>query len=68
MNRMAAAPPRDLGNERISIVRLHGEACFSCGAASSRLHPAGSVTTPMPDGAREWPIVACDQHREGRTS
>lgn len=67
MNR-TAPPPSDLSNERISLVRLHGEACFYCGAANSRLHPAGSITMPVRDGAREWPIVACGRHREVRTS
>ena len=61
---LTAPPLGELCNEQVSIVRLHGEACFYCGAAHGRLHPAGSITTPVPGGTREWPVVACDQHRQ----
>lgn len=53
----------------ISIVRLHGEACWWCGAALGTLHPAGSVTTAFTEGGcREWFIVACDTHRDRRAT
>jgi len=61
----AEAPPR--GSE-ISIVRLHGEACYWCGAALGALFPAGTVETPAPGGVQVWPIVACVEHRGGKAS
>ncbi|MDT0377561.1 hypothetical protein RM572_02070 [Streptomyces sp. DSM 42041] len=64
---LTAPPPAELCNEHVSIVRLHGEACFYCGAALGRLRPAGSNTTPVPGGTREWLLVACDEHRRGST-
>ncbi len=54
------APPVDPDT---SIVRLHGEACFYCGAVHTDLYPAGSVSTPVPGGVRVWQIVACGKHR-----
>lgn len=53
-------PPAD---PRTSIVRLHGEACFYCGAVHTELYPAGAVRTSVPGGIRIWPIVACSKHR-----
>ncbi|GAA2309832.1 hypothetical protein GCM10010416_22950 [Streptomyces caniferus] len=50
----------------MSIVRLHAEACYWCGTAHSPLTPAGSVTTPVEGGVREWFIVACPQHKGRR--
>lgn len=46
----------------VSIVRLHGEACYTCGAVHAKLGPAGTVTTIVDGGEREWPIVACPEH------
>ncbi|GFE06823.1 hypothetical protein Scani_30910 [Streptomyces caniferus] len=57
------APPAD---PDVSIVRLHAEACYWCGTAHSPLTPAGSVTTPVEGGVREWFIVACPQHKGRR--
>lgn len=51
----------------VSIVRLHGEACYWCGTAHSPFTPAGTVTTPVDGGIRVWFIVACPQHRHRRS-
>ena len=58
------APPADPDT---SIARLHGEACFYCGAVHTELYPAGSVSTPVPGGVRVWQIVACRKHRPEET-
>lgn len=50
----------------VSIVRLHGEACFTCGAVHAKLTPAGTVTTIVDGTDHEWPIVACPDHVNGR--
>jgi hypothetical protein len=47
----------------VSIARLHGEACWHCGAVHTGLQPAGSVATPVEGGYRIWPVVDCLQHR-----
>lgn len=47
--------------DAVSIARLHGEACWDCGAVATTLHPAGSVTT---ENGKEWLIVKCEKHRE----
>lgn len=41
----------------VSIARLHGRACFDCGAVAKDLTPAGSVR--LPGSKRAWPIVTC---------
>jgi len=41
----------------VSIVRLHGLACFYCGAVARTLHAAGHITLPGQD--RCWPVVTC---------
>lgn len=46
-----------LVGESVSLVRLHGEACFSCGSVTATLHDAGTVT--LPGRNRLWPIVTC---------
>jgi hypothetical protein len=56
-----AVPP--VAVPETSIVRLHGEACFYCGAVHTTLHPAGTVQTPVEGGVRVWPIVACGDCR-----
>ncbi|MFH8569577.1 DUF6415 family natural product biosynthesis protein [Streptomyces sp. NPDC017993] len=61
MTATTAPPPAD---PDLSIVRLHGEACYWCGAAHGALAPAGSVTTPVEGGVCVWFIVACPQHRD----
>ncbi|AUH40475.1 hypothetical protein [Streptomyces sp. CMB-StM0423] len=44
----------------VSIVRLHGEACFHCGSVRRPLRPAGSVTVPTPGGGtKAWRVVTC---------
>jgi hypothetical protein len=61
MSEAAPAAGAPVG-EQISIARLHGEACYDCGAVHGLLVPAGTVTTPVEGGEREWPIVACPEH------
>ncbi|MEV7466088.1 hypothetical protein AB0O20_06185 [Streptomyces kronopolitis] len=65
---VATAPPDvPFADPEVSIVRLHGEACYWCGAVHSALTPAGSVATPAGEcGVRIWFIVACPQHRDRR--
>jgi hypothetical protein len=42
----------------VSIARLHGEACWHCGAVTRSLTPVGEIV--LADGpAHEWPIVSC---------
>lgn len=41
----------------MSIARLHGEACFHCGAVGKTLHAAGHIT--LVGGTRVWPVVTC---------
>jgi len=41
----------------VSIARLHGEACFHCGAVHGPLYAGGHVTLPGKDCV--WPIVTC---------
>ncbi len=45
----------------VSIARLHGEACWHCGAVYCSLTPTGPVIV----GGREWQTVSCVKH-EGR--
>ncbi|MFK0252537.1 hypothetical protein [Streptomyces sp. NPDC090445] len=47
----------------VSIARLHGEACYDCGAVLGDLIPAGEVTHP--DSGRVWPIRKCGDHVTG---
>ncbi|POX47713.1 hypothetical protein C3489_28955 [Streptomyces sp. Ru71] len=42
---------------RLSIARLHGEACFDCGAVNKTLRAAGHVVLRGSD--RVWQIVTC---------
>jgi hypothetical protein len=44
-------------NKGVSIARLHGEACFGCGAVSKTLRAAGHVKLRGSD--RVWQIVTC---------
>jgi hypothetical protein len=41
----------------VSIVRLHGEACFHCGAVNKALCTAGHVV--VRGDTRVWQIVTC---------
>jgi hypothetical protein len=42
---------------RVSIVRLHGEACFFCGAVNKTLRTAGPVV--VRGDTHVWQIVTC---------
>jgi hypothetical protein len=45
----------------VSIARLHGEACWHCGAVTRSLAAAGEIV--LADGPdREWPVVTCGGH------
>jgi hypothetical protein len=46
--------------DAVSIARLHGEACWDCGAVNTTLHPDGTVTTAA---GQEWEIRRCISHR-----
>lgn len=50
----------------VSIARLHGEACYICGAVNADLQPAGAVSTVVDGGIRIWQIVACPECCEAR--
>lgn len=45
----------------VSIVRLHGEACFDCGAVGKDLRAAGAVV--LRGSTRVWQIVTCGCRR-----
>lgn len=64
------APPTTApaGEQAVSIVRLHGEACYFCGAALGRLFPVGTVETLVEGAMWAWPVVACAHHRDRRPS
>jgi hypothetical protein len=47
--------------DAVSIARLHGEACWDCGAVATTLYPAGAVTT---EAGKEWEIRKCINHRD----
>nr|WP_162934551.1 hypothetical protein [Streptomyces scabiei] len=48
-------------DSRVSIVRLHGEACFDCGAVGKDLRAAGAVV--VRGTSRVWQIVTCGCRR-----
>lgn len=52
------APPD--AADQPSFARLHGEACWWCGAVTKDLQPAGEVR--LDDEARTWPVVTCGNH------
>jgi hypothetical protein len=56
MSDISTTPPVRVDGP-VSIARLHGRACWDCGAVAKDLKPAGTVT--LADGDREWPIVSC---------
>lgn len=57
---MTQTPPPSMAPEDISPVRLHGHACYHCGAVDTPLDPDGEVRTRAGEGvARVWPIVTC---------
>ena len=45
----------------VSIVRLHGEACYDCGAVAKNLRTAGAVV--LRGSTRVWQIVTCGCRR-----
>lgn len=53
----ALPPAPTVIDGRVSIARLHGEACFDCGAVNKTLRSAGHVVIRGTN--RVWPIVAC---------
>lgn len=53
--RSMASPARV--DEPVSIARLHGRACWHCGAVAKDLTPAGTVL--LGEDRREWTIVTC---------
>ena len=52
----------------VSIVRLHGESCWHCGAVNAALAPIGEVSTTVDGGRRVWTVVACADHRARRVA
>lgn len=53
-----ALPPAPAVIEgRVSIARLHGEACFDCGAVNKTLRAAGHVV--VRGSNRVWEISTC---------
>ncbi len=62
MSDTTAPPGEDTPVQAVSIVRLHGEACWHCGATLGELFAAGHITLPGQD--RVWPVVVCAKHRE----
>ena len=50
----------------VSIARLHGEACFHCGAVTKTLHADGHITLVGQD--RVWPVVTCGCHSKAVAS
>lgn len=52
----STAPPVRVDGP-VSIARLHGRACWDCGAVAKDLKPAGSVQVVGSD--RVWGVVSC---------
>ena len=44
-------------DDPVSIARLHGRACWYCGAVARGLRPIGRVQRTA--GARVWTVVSC---------
>ncbi|QOV38776.1 hypothetical protein IM697_10575 [Streptomyces ferrugineus] len=53
----ALPPAPTVIDGRVSIVRLHGEACFDCGAVHEPLRAAGHVV--VRGSTQVWQIVTC---------
>lgn len=51
---------------RVSILRLHGEACFNCGAVNRDLRAAGHVV--VRGNTRVWEILTCGCRNQGATT
>lgn len=56
MGDTSIAPPVRVDGP-VSIARLHGRACWDCGAVAKDLKPAGSVQVAGSD--RVWGVVSC---------
>jgi hypothetical protein len=53
-------------DSRVSIVRLHGEACFDCGSVTKPLRAAGHVL--VRGSTRVWQVVTCGCRSRSRTT
>lgn len=53
----ALPPAPTVIDGRVSFARLHGEACFDCGAVGKTLRAAGHVM--VRGSTRVWQIVTC---------
>jgi hypothetical protein len=64
---MPDAPPLtpQVVDHDVSIVRLHGMACFDCGAVNRRLRAAGQVV--VRGCSHVWPIRTCGCRPEAGT-
>lgn len=62
MSEILAPPEAPLVGGDVSIARLHGEACWHCGAVVTALRAAGRVSTRVDGGFRIWNVVACESH------
>ncbi|MFG3136163.1 hypothetical protein ACGFZA_08055 [Streptomyces sp. NPDC048211] len=51
-------------NDQPNFARLHGEACWFCGAVNGPLTPAGEVT--LDGDAQVWQVAACQAHQGRR--
>lgn len=60
-----APPGTPVVTRSVSAARLHGEACWHCGAVLAGLTVVGMVAVPRVSGdeSRVWPVVACAPHR-----
>lgn len=58
---MSVPPPVPIdGADQPSFARLHGQACWHCGAVTKSLQPAGEVT--LDDDSKVWAVVTCGAH------
>lgn len=60
-----APPGAPLVEREVSAARLHGEACWHCGAVLAGLAVVGMVAVPLSSGSesRVWPVASCPPHR-----
>lgn len=61
---MSAAPSSPTEASEPNFARLHGEACWFCGAVNGPLTPAGEVT--LNGDAQVWQVAACQTHQGRR--
>jgi hypothetical protein len=50
----------------VSIARLHGRACWHCGAVARTMRPAGRVQRT--EGGRVWTVYSCGCDKEAAAS